>query len=94
MKPSRRGTAGTGRAGTAVGRYRARMRSQGLRLVQFWAPDVGAEGFAAECRRQSAQAARAGRQERELLRDIGALAADLDLGDVPETARAAGRARR
>lgn len=33
-------------------RYRARLRSQGLRPVQIWVPDTKAAGFAAECRRQ------------------------------------------
>ena len=33
--------------------YRERLRSQGLRPVQIWVPDVTAEGFAAEAHRQS-----------------------------------------
>lgn len=32
--------------------YRARLRSQGLRPVQIWVPDVHAPGFQAEIRRQ------------------------------------------
>lgn len=37
--------------------HRARLRSQGLRPVQIWVPDVQAGGFAAEAHRQSALAA-------------------------------------
>jgi len=33
--------------------HRTRLRAQGLRPVQIWVPDVTAEGFAAEARRQS-----------------------------------------
>jgi antidote-toxin recognition MazE-like antitoxin len=33
--------------------YRARLRSQGLRPIQIWVPDVSAPGFAEEARRQS-----------------------------------------
>lgn len=40
-----------------VADHRARLRSQGLRPVQIWVPDVRAPGFAAEARRQSALAA-------------------------------------
>lgn len=43
------------------------MRRAGLRLVQFWVPDTQRPGFAAECRRQSRQAARAHDGERETL---------------------------
>ena len=34
-------------------RFRSRLRSQGLRPVQIWVPDVRAPGFAEECRRQA-----------------------------------------
>lgn len=37
-----------------VAAHRARLRSQGLRPVQIWVPDVRAPGFAAEAHRQSA----------------------------------------
>lgn len=40
-----------------VAAHRARLRSQGLRPVQIWVPDVRAPGFAAEAHRQSALAA-------------------------------------
>ena len=33
--------------------YRARLRSQGLRPIQIWVPDVDAPGFAEEAHRQS-----------------------------------------
>ncbi len=33
--------------------YRARLRSQGLRPIQIWVPDVNASGFAEEAHRQS-----------------------------------------
>jgi hypothetical protein len=39
-------------------RYRQPMRRAGFRLVQLWVPDTRAQGFAAECRRQSRAAAR------------------------------------
>lgn len=41
-----------------AGRYRARMRDQGLRPVQLWLPDTRSPKFAAECRRQSLSVAR------------------------------------
>jgi len=34
-------------------RYRGRLRSQGLRPIQIWVPDLRAPGFADECRRQA-----------------------------------------
>jgi hypothetical protein len=36
-----------------VAEHRARLRSQGLRPVQIWVPDVRAPGFAAEAHRQA-----------------------------------------
>jgi len=33
--------------------HRARMRAKGLKLVQFWVPDVTSAEFKAEARRQS-----------------------------------------
>jgi ABC-type uncharacterized transport system substrate-binding protein len=35
-----------------VREYRARKRAQGLKLVQFWVPDVNSEEFKREARRQ------------------------------------------
>lgn len=37
----------------SAGRYRVRMRAQGLRQIQLWVPDTRSPKFAAECRRQS-----------------------------------------
>lgn len=36
-----------------VREHRARMRADGLRLVQFWVPDTRTAAFKAEARRQS-----------------------------------------
>lgn len=36
-----------------VGAHRERMRQLGFRLVQMWVPDVRADTFAVEARRQS-----------------------------------------
>lgn len=44
-----------------VSAYRARMRAEGLRPVQFWVPDVRSPDFAAEAHRQSALLAAADR---------------------------------
>ena len=38
--------------------YRARMRAQGLRLLQIWLPDTRSPEFAKEARRQSRAVAR------------------------------------
>jgi hypothetical protein len=43
--------------------YRARLRSQGLRPVQIWVPDVDAPGFAEEAHRQSRAVARSSEAE-------------------------------
>lgn len=42
--------------------YRERLRSQGLRPVQIWVPDVRAPGFRSEARRQSAAVAGSSRE--------------------------------
>jgi len=36
-----------------VQKHRANLRKSGLRPVQIWVPGYTAQGFAAECRRQS-----------------------------------------
>ena len=36
-----------------VAKHRAALRAAGLRPVQIWVPDTRADGFAAECCRQS-----------------------------------------
>lgn len=38
--------------------HRARLRQQGLRLIQIWVPDVRSPTFTAEAHRQSLAAAR------------------------------------
>lgn len=40
-----------------VRKHRARMRAKGLKLVQFWVPDVTSAEFKAEARQQSLAAA-------------------------------------
>jgi hypothetical protein len=56
----------------AVSRYRHEMRKQGMKLVQFWAPDVNAPGFAEECLRQSLLAAADSEGECEILAELEA----------------------
>ena len=51
----------------SVQRYRERVRRAGFRLVQLWVADTRAQGFAAECRRQSRAAARSKRAENEVM---------------------------
>ncbi|MEJ0074688.1 MAG: antitoxin MazE family protein [Alphaproteobacteria bacterium] len=41
-----------------VSAHRARMRAQGMRLLQIWVPDTRSPEFAKEARRQSRMAAR------------------------------------
>ena len=41
-----------------VREYRERLRSQGLRPIQIWVPDMRSPSFAAEARRQSIAVAR------------------------------------
>jgi hypothetical protein len=48
---------------------RARLRRQGLRLVQVWLPDVRSRRFAAEARRQSLLVSRQ-RSERDIVERI------------------------
>ncbi|HWH18068.1 MAG TPA: antitoxin MazE family protein [Allosphingosinicella sp.] len=36
-----------------VRNHRARMRARGMKLVQFWVPDMDSPAFKAEARRQS-----------------------------------------
>jgi len=46
-----------------VREYRLRLRSQGLRPVQIWVPDVRSPEFAGEAHRQSAAVAASGHAE-------------------------------
>jgi len=36
-----------------VHKYRAKLRTEGMRPIQIWVPDTRRSGFAEECRRQS-----------------------------------------
>jgi hypothetical protein len=49
-----------------VKEYRARMKRKGMRLVQFWVPDVRTPEFAAEAHRQSLAVARSAQEEDDL----------------------------
>ena len=50
------------KAGRAkVAAHRTKLRTQGLRPIQIWVPDLRAPGFAAEARRQSRALAAADR---------------------------------
>ncbi|MFI4965009.1 MAG: antitoxin MazE family protein [Caulobacterales bacterium] len=57
--------------------YRERMRSQGLRRIDVWVPDVRSPEFAAEARRQSALTA----TSEYAANDQGFIDATSDLGD-------------
>ena len=73
-------------------RYREKMRREGMRLVQFWAPDVGAPDFAREARRQSRLASADKAHEKRILDEIAALSTGLDLGGVPDFVMPRGKA--
>ena len=65
-----------------VQKHRDALRAQGLRPVQIWVPDTGAEGFAEECARQVALAAARDRADPELMSFVDAALEDLaELGD-------------
>lgn len=48
-----------------VATYRIRMRAKGMRLVQFWVPDVRSPKFAAEARRQSLAVAKSKHEKKD-----------------------------
>jgi hypothetical protein len=54
----------TSNSSARTARYRANLRSHGLRPVQMWVPDARAPGFAAEVRRQCERINEADREER------------------------------
>lgn len=60
-----------------VGNHRKRLREAGMKPVQIWLPDPQAEGFASECRRQSAIVA----ADPDNLEDLLAVAEVSDWGD-------------
>jgi hypothetical protein len=68
----------------ATDRYRAKMKRQGMRLVQFWVPDVNAPGFKKELQRQVRVIAANKEGEKKILDEIEALSAGLDLGEAPD----------
>lgn len=61
-----------------VQKRREAMRTAGLRPVQIWLPDLRKPGLAEECRRQSAIAAAADHEDRELFDFMDAVFADSD----------------
>jgi hypothetical protein len=52
---------------TRVQQHRERLRRAGLRPIQIWVPDTRAEGFLAECRKQSLLVASADKDDTELM---------------------------
>jgi hypothetical protein len=49
-----------------VSAHRARMRAQGMRLLQIWVPDTRSPGFAKEARRQSRAIARSPQEKDDM----------------------------
>lgn len=49
-----------------VSAHRARMRAQGMRLLQIWVPDTRSPEFAKEARRQSRAIARSPQEKDDL----------------------------
>ena len=47
-------------------RYRARLRKQGLRLIQMWVPDTSAPGFKEMVREQSLRVSRSPNEKRDI----------------------------
>ena len=65
-----------------VRRHREKLRSQGLRPIQIWVPDVRSPEFAAEARRQSRLAANSpfAREDQDFVDSISVFS-DKDLFD-------------
>lgn len=61
-----------------VQKRRDAMRMAGLRPIQIWVPDTRRPDFAAECQRQSRQAAQADAQDDALEQFMEATLADID----------------
>jgi len=57
-----------------VSAHRARMRAQGMRLIQIWVPDTRSPEFAKEARRQSRAVARSkhAREDQDFVDSISA----------------------
>jgi hypothetical protein len=51
---------------TKVSAHRARMRAQGMRLLQIWVPDTRSPEFAKEARRQSRAIARSPQEKEDI----------------------------
>ncbi|MGB9368349.1 MAG: antitoxin MazE family protein [Xanthobacteraceae bacterium] len=51
---------------TKVSAHRARMRAQGMRLLQIWVPDTRSPEFAREARRQSRALARSPQEKEDI----------------------------
>jgi hypothetical protein len=85
-KSPRRRASHADRARESTARYRAKMKRQGMRLVQFWAPDTSAPGFEKELRRQVALLK--GPDEDAVLEDnwqhLRRLEESGQLGDIPD----------
>ena len=61
-----------------VNKYRAGLRAAGMRPIQIWVPDIRAEGFAEECRRQSSLAAEHDHRDIATLELLDQALSDLD----------------
>ncbi|MEY3746768.1 MAG: hypothetical protein RL194_227 [Pseudomonadota bacterium] len=61
-----------------VTKYRAGLRAAGMRPIQIWVPDIRAEGFAEECRRQSSLAAEHDHRDIATLELLDQALSDLD----------------
>jgi hypothetical protein len=55
--------------------FRARQRAQGLKLVQFWVPDVTTEAFKREAHRQSLAVSRSAgeREDQAFINSVSAI---------------------
>lgn len=69
-----------------VRQHRARLRSQGLRPLQIWVPDVRAPEFIAEAHRQSVAIA-ASEHEADDQAFVDAIASPWEIEDEEATAR-------
>lgn len=65
-------------ASKRVQKHRDALRKAGLRPVQIWVPDTRRAGFAAECRRQCRQVARADAADAALHQFMDEALADVD----------------
>ena len=61
-----------------VQKHRAALRAAGLRSVQIWVPDTRRKDFAAECQRQSLLAAKADKNDVDILELMDEALLDVD----------------